>query len=248
VLEQRHIGDLQVSVIGLGTVKFGRNTDVKYPQPFALPSMTTLENLLGVASDLGINLIDTAPAYGESESRVGQLISGHRERWVLATKVGEFYDGKSQFNFSPDAITRSVESSLRRLRTDYLDIVLLHCDDDDESTLRQGPVIEALTSMKQRGLIRQVGASTKTVAGGLLALDMLDLAMVTFNMTDQSQQPVLDYASKLGKSVIIKKALSSGHAVEVGKSLKHALHQAAVASVIVGTINEEHLRYNLSQI
>lgn len=248
MLQRQNIGDLLVSAIGLGTVKFGRNTHVKYPEPFELPSMATLAKLLEVANDLGINLLDTAPAYGESESRLGQLISNSRDQWVIATKVGEFYTGKSHFDFSKNATTRSIESSLRRLSTDYLDIVLVHCDDDDESTLRQAPVIEALTSMKQRGLIRQIGASTKSVAAGMLALDMLDLVMVTYNLTDQSQRPVLDYADKLNKPVIIKKALVSGHAVDVGASLKQALHHAAVASVIVGTINEKHLRNNVLQV
>ena len=60
------LSGLQLSVLGLGTVKLGRNTDVKYPQDFELPSDEAILNLLEVAGSLGINYLDTAPAYGLS--------------------------------------------------------------------------------------------------------------------------------------------------------------------------------------
>jgi len=73
--DYRDLGDsgLSVSPIGLGTVKFGRNTDVKYPSAFALPDDRQLAALLDVAAECGINLLDTAPAYGASKAGVIQL-------------------------------------------------------------------------------------------------------------------------------------------------------------------------------
>ncbi|MFU8797936.1 MAG: aldo/keto reductase, partial [Gammaproteobacteria bacterium] len=65
--------DLLISPLGLGTVKFGRNQQVKYPQPFEIPDDKVIVGLLNCARDLNINLIDTAPAYGESETRLGAL-------------------------------------------------------------------------------------------------------------------------------------------------------------------------------
>ena len=83
-----HTG-IKVSELSLGTVKFGRNTKVKYPQEFAIPDMDCLQNLLALAADLGINTLDTAPAYGLSEARLGQLLAGQRHSWVLVAKAGE---------------------------------------------------------------------------------------------------------------------------------------------------------------
>src|SRR3990167_1121694 len=80
---------MQVSALGLGTVKFGRNQQVKYPEAFVLPSDQEILNLLACAQDLGINLLDTAPSYGSSEERLGRLLKGQRKNWILSTKVGE---------------------------------------------------------------------------------------------------------------------------------------------------------------
>ncbi len=101
---------IDISPIGLGTVKFGRNQGVKYPQEFDIPDEDYLANLLDVAKSLGINMLDTAPSYGMSEERLGRLLSGQREDWVIVGKVGEeFENGKSSYHFTPDHFTRSLE-------------------------------------------------------------------------------------------------------------------------------------------
>ena len=82
---RRELGStgLQVSPLALGTVKLGRNTHVKYPADFELPDDTGVVQLLEAAADCGINLIDTAPAYGASEERLGRLLPGDRQNWVI---------------------------------------------------------------------------------------------------------------------------------------------------------------------
>src|SRR5262245_63632526 len=95
---RRQLGrtSLAVSPVALGTTKLGRNTDVKYPNSFALPSDEQVAALLQAAQDLGVNLIDTAPAYGESEQRIGLLTENRRDDMVLCTKCGEQYsNGRS---------------------------------------------------------------------------------------------------------------------------------------------------------
>ena len=120
---------IEVSPLGLGTVKFGRNTGIDYRRAYPLPSDGRIADLLAVAQREGINLLDTAPAYGTSEARIGEAIEGHRDDWVLCTKAGEEFDGaKSRYDFSEDAVLTSVEGSLARLRTDNVDILLLHSD------------------------------------------------------------------------------------------------------------------------
>ena len=88
------------------------------------------------ARDLGINLIDTAPAYGRSEERLGPLLRGQRQDWVIVSKVGEeFADGLSRHDFSAAHTRMSVERSLQRLETDFIDLVLVHSDGNDMAIL-----------------------------------------------------------------------------------------------------------------
>ena len=92
---------LETGRLSLGTVKFGRNTDVKYPASFELPTDDEIRVLLGACRKLGINLLDTAPAYGSSETRIGRLLPGERTEWILCSKVGEAYrDGHSHHDYS----------------------------------------------------------------------------------------------------------------------------------------------------
>src|SRR5690606_33729328 len=79
----------KVSPLGLGTVKLGRDQGVKYPTGFTIPGDDDASLLLAQARELGINLIDTAPAYGRSEERLGPLLRGQRDEWVIVSKVGE---------------------------------------------------------------------------------------------------------------------------------------------------------------
>lgn len=238
--------DITVSPIGLGTVKFGRNTDVKYPSSFNLPDDAQLVSLVRTAKELGINFLDTAPAYGESETKIGEIVKEDRSDWIISTKVGEQYEnGASKFDFSAEATRGTVEHSLHCLKTDYLDIVLIHLNDDDENTLRHSDVVGELLKLKEKGMIRSIGASTKTVAGGLLALDLTDLVMVTYNPQDTSQSAVVEAAHERGKGVIVKKALAGGHASNVRDNLEFVLANKSVCSAIVGTINPHHLRQNV---
>ncbi|UAW99975.1 aldo/keto reductase [Halopseudomonas nanhaiensis] len=244
---------MQVSPLGLGTVKLGRNQGVKYPQAFQLPSDQDARELIALARELGINLIDTAPAYGTSESRLGPLLAGQRHHWILCSKVGEeFDDGASRFDFSAAHTRLSVERSLRRLQTDYLDLVLLHSDGNDLAALDQG-AFDMLEQLKREGLIRAFGLSGKTVEGGIAALQRSDCAMVTYNLREQAERPVLDFALAHHKGILIKKALASGHLCEDGadpvqEGLRLVLEHPAVASAIVGTINRQHLTNNVAAV
>ncbi|BCA31145.1 aldo/keto reductase [Pseudomonas otitidis] len=251
----RPLGDtgLRVSPLGLGTVKLGRDQGVKYPSGFTIPDDAEARQLLALARDLGINLIDTAPAYGRSEERLGPLLRGQRQDWVIVSKVGEEFEaGQSHFDFSPAHTRRSVERSLQRLETDVIDLVLVHSDGNDVAVLRDSGVYEALAELKQAGKIRAFGLSGKTVEGGLLALERGDCAMVTYNLNEQGERPVLDYAAQHAKGLLVKKGLASGHVClapgvdPVRASFELIFGHPGVTSAIIGTINPLHLSHNVA--
>lgn len=254
MIERVFLGDTPISVsrIGLGTVKFGRNQGVKYPSGFELPSDKAILELLEFAENLGINFLDTAPAYGVSEERLGQLLQGQRDRWILSTKAGEeFLNGESRYDFSKEAIRKSIERSLKRLRTDYLDIVLVHSDGNDKKIIEESAVFETLEKIKQAGLIRAFGMSTKTVEGGIAAVDHSDIVMVSYNPIYTEEKSVIEHAKKKNKGVLIKKALASGHLKTmpgedpVRTAMRFIFAEPGVSSVVVGTLNKEHLRQNI---
>ncbi|MEW6646153.1 MAG: aldo/keto reductase [Pseudomonadota bacterium] len=247
-MELRALGStgMQVSPLGLGTVKIGRDQQVKYPTGFTIPDDAAVRALFDLAWELGINTLDTAPAYGNSEERLGQLLP-HKDDWIIVGKVGEIFEnGQSSFDFSAAFTRRSVERSLKRLGRDYLDMVLVHSDGDDMRIIREEAVCDTLQQLKQEGLIRAVGMSTKTVAGGLWCVENMDVVMATYNLAYTDELPVLQRAAQLHKGVLIKKGLQSGHAQSVEDALRFVFAQSAVHSVIVGTINPEHLRANVA--
>lgn len=243
---------LMVSPLGLGTVKLGRDQGVKYPNGFSIPDDEQARHLIGLARDLGINLIDTAPAYGVSEQRLGALLQDQRDHWVIVSKVGEeFVDGQSHFDFSPAHTRLSVERSLKRLKTDRIDLVLVHSDGHDVEILRNSGVYETLAELKREGKILGYGLSGKTAEGGLLALEQGDCAMVTYNLNEQAERPVLDYAASHAKGILVKKALASGHVClkpgedPVRLSFELLFAHPGVGAAIIGTINTQHLSDNV---
>jgi len=249
---------LVVSALGLGTVKLGRNTGIKYPggNGFALPTDEQAAELLRTAAECGITLIDTAPAYGTSEERIGALMAanrwfGGRDRWIVCSKAGEEFDAAtttSRFDFSPAAIRASIDRSLRRLRIDTVDIVLLHSDGRDEWIIRDSGALEALGDAQRSGKVRAIGISTKTITGGLLAIEHCDVVMVTLNTANTGELPVIDAAKKRGVGVLIKKALAGGHATEPRMAIAYAAETAGVSSVIVGSANPNNILINASAL
>lgn len=245
-MDKVKLGDtgIEVSRLGLGTVKLGRNTGVKYPHGFELPSDEDALNLLALAQELGINTLDTAPAYGTSEERLGSLLKGQREDWVIVGKAGEEFDGvDSAYIFTPEHFEMSLERSLKRLNTDYIDVLLLHSDGNDVENLSDD-IIAKMQDFKARGLVRAIGASTKTVDGGIRSLETMDAVMAMYTADYQDEKPVLDYAAEHNKGVFLKKVLSSGHDTNIEEAMRFALTHPCAPSAIVGTINPAHLKAN----
>lgn len=150
-MEKRRIGSLDVSVVGLGCNNFGSRMDAG-----------SSTKVIHAALDAGVDFLDTADVYGEglSEEYVGRTLGSLRKEVVLATKFGSSR-GTIPGGTRPADVKRAAESSLRRLRTDHLDLYQLHRPNPDV------PIAEtlgALDELVREGKVREIGCSNFTVA------------------------------------------------------------------------------------
>ena len=152
-MDYRRLGraGLRVSVIGLGGNTFGRYADAE-----------RTASILRRAIDLGVNLVDTADIYGAgaSEELIGKALAGHRDEIYLATKVGmKFGEGPNETGSSRAHVIASCEASLRRLRTDHIDLYQIH-QFDPETPLEE--TLSALDALVRSGKVRYIGCSNYT--------------------------------------------------------------------------------------
>lgn len=237
---------LEVTSVGFGAFKIGRNVGIKYPAPYDLPDETAAGRLLNAVLDLGINLIDTAPAYGLSEERIGRAIAHRRSEFILSTKAGEtFEDGRSAHDYSGPAIRASAARSLQRLKTDVLDILFVHSDGNDLAILNDTDAVDAMLTLRDAGLARAVGFSGKTVQGARAALLWADVLMVEYHPEDRSHEEVIGEAAGAGIGIIVKKPLASGR-LEPRTAIEFALSNPAVSSLVIGGLDLDHLRANIA--
>lgn len=247
-MERHTIGKtpLPITRLGFGAFKIGRNVGAKYPSGYALPTDDEVERLLNGVLDLGINYIDTAPAYGTSEERIGKAIGHRSDEFVISTKIGEmFWRGRSVYDFSPEAARRSIERSLSRLCRDRLDLVFIHSDGRDCEIMEATGVVDVLREAKSRGIVASIGLSGKTVEGAAAALEWADAIMVEYHLNDTSHDEVMQRAAEAGVAVIGKKGLASG-VLPSGDSIRFVLNHPAVTSLVVGGLNLDHIRENWS--
>jgi hypothetical protein len=147
-MELRQLGKtgLRVSVLGFGGAEIG----------FEKATVEVVQQLLNEALDAGLNVIDTAECYLQSEELIGQAVSERRADFYLFSKCGH-PTSPSVEDWRPDSLFKSVERSLRRLRTDHVDLIQLHsCS---EAELRKGDVIGALKKARDKGYVRFIGYS-----------------------------------------------------------------------------------------
>lgn len=230
--------------LGFGAFKIGRNQGIKYPTSYDLPSEDEAARLLNGVLDLGCTLIDTAPAYGISEERIGRHLAQRRGEFLLSTKVGEtFADGKSTYDFTAAGVRASLERSRDRLQSDVLDFVFIHSPGNDREILEETEVVGVLQDYKQRGVIRAIGLSGKTTEGARQALQWADALMVEYHPHDVSHQDIIEAARQQKVAVFVKKGLASG-SITPEQAIPFVLRQPGVSSLIVGGLNLDHFRLN----
>ncbi len=202
-METRVLGKtgLEVSRLGVGLAEIGG---------LETTGVAQAAEVLNTALDAGINFLDTAACYGNSEELIGRAIADRRDEYILATKAGHVAGGYKGEAWTAHTIRDSIDRSLERMRTDHLDIVQLHTCSVAE--LERGEVIEALQEARQAGKTRFIGYSGDNEAA-LWAIEsgLFDTLQTSFNLVDQNARLYLfGPARAQGMGIIAKRPLANG--------------------------------------
>ena len=215
-MEKRTLGKtgMEVTVLGYGGAEIG----------FQDAAQSTVDRLLNAALDAGLNVIDTAECYKASEERIGNAVSTRRADFFLFTKTGHA-SGLPTPDWDPQTLAQSIDRSLKRLRTDRVDLVQLHsCP---EETLRQGAVIEVLQRARDTGKTRFIGYSGDSAAARYaVECGAFDTLQTSVSIADQwSIANTIPLAREKGMGVIAKRPIANA-AWKTGAKPADAYHHA----------------------
>jgi len=212
-MKYRRLGktDMQVSVIGIGTWQLGGEWAKTFEQ-------AEVDEMLGTAGDLGINLIDTAACYGDhlSEKLIGNAIHGQRDKWIVATKFGHKFHRPFERDqiYDPTFVQSQLEDSLRALQTDYIDLYQWH-GGTDEMFDTEG-LWEMLHKHVRSGKIRHLGISISKTYDGTHQIDSasdvgIETAQVVYNLLHRKHEAcTLPACIRQDLGVLARVPLASG--------------------------------------
>lgn len=206
-MHYRRLGktELKVSEIGFGAWQLGNDNH------WGGMTDQSAFDLVDAALERGCNLFDTAPNYAltRSETLLGQALKGRRDQVVLVSKFGHRADGSTDYGV--DAFWESLEGSLQRLQTDYLDVVLIHSPPLAQLN-GQDPVWDAMKTAQRQGKVRFYGASTDYAQEVREVLDSTDSQVLEllFNVLHQDVRLAFDRVRRDDVGIITKVPLDSG--------------------------------------
>lgn len=263
---------LQVTQLGYGSM------GLRGPRTWGMRVVNdeAADALLNRVLDSGINFIDTAPDYGLSEERIGKYIGGRRKEYHLATKCGCFYtqhDDHLEIDhvWKKDVIQRNLETSLKRLQTDFIDVLQFH--GGDAETLQREGLIELLLGFREQGLVRFIGASSSMPnLPGLIALNVFDTFQIPYSCLAPQHGEQITQAAESGAGIILRGGVAQGGPdAEIQRPalndvwsrakldevlpanmsraeliLRYTVSHPHCHTTIVGTCNTEHLAENLA--
>lgn len=281
-MNQRPLGrtGLMVSEIGFGAMEL-RGPRIWDGRPV---SPSEAERILNAVLEAGINFIDTAPDYGLSEEYIGRFLSTRRDEYVLATKCGCYLVDKGNCDetrhvWTRGNLLRNIDKSLRRLKTDHVDILQLH--NPTVKDVLNNDIIDVLQEIKDSGRTRFIGvSSTWPDLLEFIEMGVFDTIQTTYSALDHTHEDLISFAAEKGIGSIVRGGLVKGALTDleshnlienirrtVGKRelwresrleevlgemqpmeflLRFALTHPDVGTVIVGTLNSDHLKENLS--
>ncbi len=234
------------------------------------------DRFLNTMLDAGINFVDTAPDYGVSEERIGRYLSARRAEFYLATKCGcapiQHEDRlEVRHVWTRDVIQRNIETSLQRLRSDYVDVLQFH--GGDAETLQREGLIDLLRGFREQGIIRFFGVSSSLPhLPGLINLGMFDTFQIPYSCLAPEHHDWITRAAEAGAGIIIRGGIAhGGPEAEIQRAalndiwtrakldevlpegmkraeliLRYTLSHPHCHTTIVGTCNPDHLAENLA--
>ena len=189
---------MELSVLGFGGAEIG----------YENASQGDVDKLLNDDLELGLNVIDTAECYNDSEEIIGNAVSHRRNDFYLFTKCGHS-SGFDMPDWDPRMLEQTIDRSLQRLKTDYVDLVQLHSCSED--LLRKGDVVDVLIRAREAGKTRYIGYSgDRNNARFAIELGVFDSLQTSINIADQ--EPItltLPYALESGIGVIAKRPVAN---------------------------------------
>lgn len=229
-LPTKYIKNTKVSFLGLGTVALGRDWGIAGENSLH-PSEDLTKDVLQTALKSGMTVIDTASSYGLSEERIGRYVPRSANHYLLITKAGEHsikandprckkpaYDHvycakpAAQYDFSYKAILKDVNESLKKLKVDKIDVVLLHLENKTaEDVLQKAEAIRALEELKRMGKVNYIGVSINGItAKHAIETHKFDVIELEYSLLNQSNKEYIDFAYQQGMGVIVRGGLGTG--------------------------------------
>lgn len=212
------------------------------------------DQFLNAVLDAGINFIDTAPDYGCSEQRIGDYISSRRDEFYLATKCGCDYvqhDDHIEINhvWKKDVLQKNIETSLKRMNTDYVDLLQFH--GGDAETLQREGLIDMLLEFRDQGLIRFIGSSSSLPnLPGMIELDVFDTFQIPYSCLAPQHHDLITQAAETGAGIIIRGGIAHGGPdAEIQREKLNAVWESAGLDDLLSegmTRAELILRYTLT--
>ena len=230
MMEYRKLGrtDLQVSILGFGTAPLGNVYGATEPAEGKRAVHSAIES--------GINFFDSSPYYGLtlSEERLGEALVGWRDKVVLATKCGRY--GLDSFDFSAARVTASIDESLRRLRTDHIDLFQAHDVEFGDVDQVIHETVPAMRKLQEQGKVRWIGITgyplrtLRRIAEAVPVDTILSYSRYNLMITDMDDV-LTPFAKEQGIGLINAAGLHMGMLTQAGPPAWHpapaAVHEAA---------------------
>ena len=201
---------LEVTQLGYGTM------GLRGPKTWGVRVVDENEadRFLNQVLDSGINFIDTSPDYGIAEERIGRYISSRRNEFILATKCGccpvqhdDHLEVKHEWN--AELLERNIETSLRRMRTDYIDLLQFH--GGDAETLQSEGLVETMLKFHDQGKIRRIGMSNSLPnLLDLIDLEVFDTFQMPYSCLSPEHEDCMNRAAAQGAGIIIRGGIAKG--------------------------------------
>lgn len=247
-MKKRELGStsLQVSEIAFGGVEIGMPYGIGVKDEKDMPTENDAIKLLHAAADAGVNFFDTARLYGNSERIIGKAFSDRRSSVLISTKCRQFRDKDGKLPDDAELkriIETSLAESLRELKSDYVDLYMLH--QADLEILSNETIARFFENLKKKGIARSVGASTYRNAETekVITSATWDVVQLPFNLMDQRQAQLFPLAEHHKKGIVVRsvllRGLLSNRAGDLHPALKHVRdHIESYDQLIGGTISD----------